>query len=265
MTKKLPFYQIDAFSSQLFGGNPAAVVLLEQWLPDHQLQAIAAENNLAETAFMIPDTNEIALRWFSPLTEVDLCGHATLAAAYVLFTDYYTELNRLNFTTSGGLLTVDRQDEWLSLDFPARPGVSIDISDDLVAALGARPTEVYRSRDLLAVFDAESAITDLQPDFDRIAKLDGFGLIVTSIGASKGIDFVSRFFVPGAGIPEAPVTGSTHCTLIPYWAKRLGKQRLQAMQLSARGGALSCELHGDRVSIAGQVVEYLRGEISIVV
>ena len=258
---KLPIHQLDAFTGRLFGGNPAAVVLLDSWLPDAVLQAIAAENNLAETAFVLPGAEASELRWFTPAVEVDLCGHATLAAAHVLFHRGSGSGRRLVFRTRSGELAVDREDDGLlALDFPSRPGRAEPVGDDLVAALGARPREVRRARDLLAVFDSEAQVRDLRPDAAKVAALDAFAVIVTAPG--DDVDFVSRFFAPAAGVPEDPVTGSSHCTLVPYWAERLGKTALVARQLSARGGELRCQLRGDRVRIAGRVVEYLRGEIT---
>ena len=256
---KLPLYQVDAFTQRLFGGNPAAVVLLDAWLPDSVLAAIAAENNLAETAFVIPRADLSPLRWFTPAVEVDLCGHATLATADVLFRYRFPSLARLVFGTKSGELVVTRDGTLLKMDFPARPGKPVAVTDALAAALGARPREAYMARDLLAIFDAESDVRSLRPDFARVAVLDAFAVIVSAPG--DAMDFVSRFFAPAAGIPEDPVTGSSHCTLVPYWAARLKKNQLTAKQLSARGGDLLCELHGDRVVIAGHVVEYLRGEI----
>lgn len=258
---RLPLYQLDAFTRRLFGGNPAAVVLLDAWLPDSVLAAIAAENNLAETAFVIPRPDISPLRWFTPTVEMDLCGHATLAAADVLFRHRFPALNRIAFSTRSGELAVTREGMLLKMDFPARPGKPIGVTEALVSALGARPREAHVARDLLAIFDSESEIRSLRPDFQRIASLDAFAVIVSAPGDTA--DFVSRFFAPAAGIPEDPVTGSSHCTLVPYWAARLGKSNLIAMQLSARGGDLLCELRGDRVAIAGHVVEYLRGEIEI--
>lgn len=256
---KLPLYQLDAFTQRLFGGNPAAVVLLDAWLHDGVLAAIAAENNLAETAFVIPRADVSPLRWFTPAVEVDLCGHATLAAADVLFRYRFPSLDRLAFSTKSGELAVKREGSLLKMDFPARPGKPIAVTDALVAALGARPHEAHMARDLLAIFGSESEVRSLRPDFARVAALDAFAVIVSAPG--DAVDFVSRFFAPGAGIPEDPVTGSSHCTLAPYWAARLRKNELTAKQLSARGGDLLCELRGERVVIAGHVVEYLRGEI----
>jgi len=258
---KYPLYQIDAFTSRLFGGNPAAVVLLDQWLKDDALQAIAAENNLPETAFVVPREDMALLRWFTPTVEVDLCGHATLAAAHVLFAYQYPTLKKVNFSTRSGVIAVSREGDELSLDFPACPGTSIEVSDTLALALGGKPSEAYIARYLLALFDTETAIQTLCPDFGLIAALDAFAVIVSAPGNT--VDFVSRFFAPRAGIPEDPVTGSAHCTLVPYWAARLGKTRLTARQLSLRGGELDCELRGDRVAITGRTVEYLRGEINV--
>jgi PhzF family phenazine biosynthesis protein len=234
---KLPLFQIDAFTGHLFGGNPAAVVLLESWLPDHVLAAIAAENNLAETAFIIPGSNEIPLRWFTPSVEVDLCGHATLAAAHVILRHLSPSADQVTFSTRSGNLRVTREEDRLTLDFPARPGMPAEVSEELVSALGIRPREVLVARDVLAIFDCESEVKNLRPDFSRIASLDTFAVIVSAQGES--VDFVSRFFAPGAGIPEDPVTGSAHCTLVPYWAAHLGKSVLTAKQLSARGGELA--------------------------
>lgn len=258
---RLPIFQVDAFTGRLFGGNPAAVVVLERWLPDDTLQSIAAENNLAETAFVIPQEGVSPLRWFTPAVEIDLCGHATLAAAHVLFSYHYRSLTNVSFSTRSGTLAVSRDKDLLCLDFPARPGKTIEVSDALTSALGARPRQALLARDILAVFESESAIRALRPNAERIAALDAFAVIVSAPGTDT--DFVSRFFAPRAGIPEDPVTGSAHCTLVPYWAARLGKRRLTARQLSTRGGELQCELRGDRVLIAGKTTEYLRGEIDL--
>jgi len=256
---KLPLYQVDAFTKRLFGGNPAAVVLLDEWLPDSVLAAIAAENNLAETAFVIPRPDVSPLRWFTPTVEMDLCGHATLAAADVVFRYRFPSRNQLTFGTRSGELSVTRDGTLLKMDFPARPGKPIAVTDALVSALGTRPREAYMARDLLAIFESESEVRSMRPDFQRVASLDAFAVIVSAPG--DAVDFVSRFFAPGAGVAEDPVTGSSHCTLVPYWAARLGKNILTAKQVSARGGDLLCELRGDRVVLAGYAVEYLRGEI----
>lgn len=262
---KLPIYQIDAFTDRVFGGNPAAVVTLERWLPEASMQAIAAENNLAETAFVIPHPDTSPLRWFTPAIEVDLCGHATLAAGHVLLRHHYPSCAAVRFSTRSGILEVRRQGERLCLDLPARPARRIEESnplcDALCAALGARPSEAWLARDLLAVFAREEDVASLSPDFARVANLDAFAVIASAPG--READFVSRFFAPRAGVPEDPVTGSAHCTLVPYWAARLGKTRLDARQLSVRAGRLACELQGERVTIAGGTIEYLRGEIEI--
>lgn len=258
---KLPLYQVDAFTSRLFCGNPAAVVILNDWLSDDVLQAISAENNLSETAFVIPRPDIAPLRWFTPTVEVDLCGHATLATAHVLFRYYFPSLDTVHFSTRSGLLSVSRTHEFLRMDFPAAPGAAVEVTKSLISALGAKPREVLFSGRLMAVLESEGEVSGLRPDFGLIASLDAYGVIVTAPGDT--VDFVSRYFAPKKGIPEDPVTGSAHCTLIPYWSSRLGKNRLIAKQLSSRGGELVCEMRGDRVSIAGNTVEYLIGEITI--
>jgi PhzF family phenazine biosynthesis protein len=256
---ELPIFQVDAFTGRLFGGNPAAVVILSQWLPDEILQAIAAENNLADTAFVVPHQSEFGLRWYTPEVEVDLCGHATLASAHVLFRHGYAAPPDILFQYRGGTLTVTQDGELLAMRFPARPPQRVECDTAIVAALGAKPREVHRARDLLAVFDTQQEVEGLRPDFQAIALLDTFAVIASAPG--KDCDFVSRFFAPGAGIPEDPVTGSSHCTLVPYWSERLGKKTLHALQLSRRGGQLFCENQGEWVQIAGRAVEYLRGHI----
>jgi len=258
---KLPIYQIDAFAERLFAGNPAAVVLLEQWLPDATLLAIAAENNLSETAFVIPGGGISQLRWFTPKVEIDLCGHATLASADVLLREVFPGRDVVRFSTRSGELAVKREGDLLRLDFPARPGRPVPVDPVVCEALGATPQAAYQARDLMLVFGNEAEVAALTPDFRQLAALLPEMVIVTAPGDSA--DFVSRFFAPGSGIDEDPVTGSAHCTLIPYWAERLGKNKLHARQISARGGELWCELCGERVGIAGQAVEYLRGEIFI--
>jgi predicted PhzF superfamily epimerase YddE/YHI9 len=256
---KLPIYQVDAFTTRLFGGNPAAVVPLDAWLTDDVMQAIAAENNLAETAFVMPRSDNAPLRWFTPAIEVDLCGHATLATAHVLFRYHYPDATQLSFETRSGILRVTRVGDRLGLDLPSRPGRRVDVTDALAAALGARPREAYLARDLLAIFDSEKDVRNMRPDMGRLAALDAFAVMVSAPGDT--VDFVSRFFAPRAGIAEDPVTGSAHSTLVPYWAERIGRTRLTARQLSARGGELECELSGDRVLATGGTVAYLRGEI----
>lgn len=259
---RLPIYQIDAFTSRLFSGNPAAVVPMDAWLPDATLQAIAAENNLAETAFVIPSAGDCPLRWFTPALEIDLCGHATLATADVLFRHYFPARTSVTFGTLSGPLTVWREADQLVMDFPSRPGRTIDVSQTLISALGGvEPREAIQARDLVVVFETERQVRDFHPDFARIVSLDAFALVVTAPG--ERVDFVSRFFAPKAGIPEDPVTGSSHCTLAPYWADRLGRSALVARQLSARGGEIRCEVADGRVRLGGTAVEYLRGEIAV--
>ena len=262
---KIPLYQLDAFSDRPFAGNPAAVCPLESWLDDEVLQEIAAENNLSETAFVVRDGEDFALRWFTPLSEVDLCGHATLATAWVLFNLLETDRDTLRFETRSGQLVVQLgEDGLLVMDFPARPAVPREAPRALIGGLGAEPLEVLASeRDYLAVFPNEDDVRKLKPDFARLRGLDRLGIIVSAPGESA--DFVSRFFAPSVGVPEDPVTGSAHCTLVPYWAARLGRgeAQLEARQISARGGELTCRLLGDRVTIAGRAALYLSGEITL--
>jgi len=259
--KRLPLFQIDAFISQLFGGNPAAVMPLDAWLPDPLMQAIAAENNLSETAFFVREIEGYGLRWFTPALEVELCGHATLATAHLIFSRLEPDATRLRFSTRSGWLEVIRRGELLELDFPARPPGPCDVPPELARALGCTPTEVLAARDYLVVLEDEAAVRSLDPDMTELSRLDRSAVIVTAPG--RTCDFVSRFFAPAKGVPEDPVTGSSHCTLIPFWAERLGKTRLLARQVSARGGELQCELRGDRVGMAGRAVLYLEGFIHL--
>jgi PhzF family phenazine biosynthesis protein len=260
---RIPLYQIDAFADGPFTGNPAAVCPLDSWLPDDVMQAIAAENNLSETAFFVPEGEFYRLRWFTPTTEVDLCGHATLASAFVVFRWLSPERTSVTFQTNqAGPLTVARDGDLLTLDFPARPPTPCAMSEALVAGLGQRPAALLAARDYLAVYDRADDVAALAPDFAALAALDRFAVIATAPGTGR-IDFVSRFFAPAQGVDEDPATGSSHCTLIPYWAARLGKNRLEARQLSRRGGALSCTLNGDRVTIAGRALPYLEGTITV--
>ncbi len=262
---RLPIYQVDAFTDRVFAGNPAAVVPLDSWLPDAQLQAIAAENNLAETAYFIRSGDGFDLRWFTPAVEVDLCGHATLATAFVISTILEPGRDRMAFATrQAGVLTVTRDGDRYTLDFPSRPASPAERPDPaLFAALGGpAPAAVLRGRDYLVVYETADAVRALTPDMALLSKLDLFAVCVTAPGDGD-VDFVSRLFAPAQGIPEDPVTGSTHCMLTPYWAERLGKTVLNARQVSARGGALLCELAGDRVRIGGQAVLYLEGSILV--
>jgi len=259
---RLRLYHVDAFADRVFTGNPAAIVPLEEWLPDPTLQAIAAENAVSETAFLVHVGGAWELRWFTPTTEVDLCGHATLGSAFVISTLLAPGDEPLTFRTRmSGELTVARDGDLYTLDLPARPPLTAAPAPDLVAALGtARPREVLAARDWLVCYDDPGAVRSLRPDMDRLARLDRM-VIVTAPGDDE--DFVSRFFAPGAGVPEDPVTGSAHCTLVPYWAGRLGKTTLEARQVSARGGRLHCELAGDRVKVGGRAVLYLEGTIRL--
>lgn len=253
----IPYFQIDAFTGSLFSGNPAGVCLLADWLPDAVLQSIAAENNLAETAFVVQRDSCFDLRWFTPTLEVDLCGHATLAPAHVIFRHLGYRDPVVRFQTRSGVLTVTRNDDLLTLDLPARPAVVCAAPADLLEGLACAPTSTAKARDYLAVFDTEQAIRELRPDMAALTRLECLGIIVTAPG--EDCDFVSRFFAPGAGVPEDPVTGSAHCTLIPYWAERLGRSRFRALQVSQRGGELFCEHRGERVGIAGRAVTYSSG------
>ncbi|MDP3426142.1 MAG: PhzF family phenazine biosynthesis protein [Humidesulfovibrio sp.] len=270
MTQSYPLYQVDAFAEGVFTGNPAAVVPLTSWLPDETLAAIAAENNLAETAFFVPlalqaDAERgFHLRWFTPTFEIDLCGHATLAAAFVLFTELGYCGPRLRFESKSGPLFVERDGDLLTLDFPSWPPEPVAVTETMVRAFGARPLEAYALRDLLCVFADEDVVRGLAPDLAAFHELPYVCNIASAAGRpGGGFDFVSRVFCPEVGIPEDPVTGSAHSLLTPFWAGRLGKTRLDAFQASSRGGRLFCELRGERVRIAGRAALYLRGEIFI--
>jgi PhzF family phenazine biosynthesis protein len=260
---QLPFYQVDAFAGRVFTGNPAAVVPLDRWLPDETLQAIAAENNLSETAFFVGAAGEYHIRWMTPTDEVDLCGHATLASAWVVFRVLDPARTEVTFRSKSGELRVRADGERLALDFPSRPPgpVGDGAREAVAAALGRPPREVLASRDYLAVFASEDDVRALAPDMALLVGLDRMGVIATAPGGD--CDFVSRFFAPAVGVPEDPVTGSAHSTLVPYWSKRLDCPRLFARQVSKRGGELWCEDRGDRVSIAGHAVLYLTGTIEV--
>jgi PhzF family phenazine biosynthesis protein len=257
----IPIYQVDAFTDKLFGGNPAAVCPLEEWLSPELMQNIAAENNLSETAFFMRKGKIFELRWFTPTIEVDLCGHATLASAHVIFNHLGYSEEQITFSSVSGELKVTRENNRLILDFPASPPSPAEIKEELIQGLGMRPTEVHKSRDYLAVFESEADILSLKPNFDILGNLDCLGIIVSAKGES--CDFVSRFFAPSAGINEDPVTGSAHTTLIPFWAERLNKKTLHAFQLSSRKGELFCEYADDRVKIGGHAVTFFVGEIRL--
>lgn len=259
---RLPIYQIDAFAGELFAGNPAAVVPLERWIDDALLQSIATENNLSETAFFIPVGAHYELRWFTPSAEVRLCGHATLASAHVIYNELGDQSDRLQFETLSGTLSVEREGETLLMDFPARFPELCPAPDGIAESLGREPVECYMAGDdYLMVFDRESDIPAINPDFRALGRLECRGVIVTAPGESA--DFVSRFFAPAVGVPEDPVTGSAHCALAPYWADRLGKKRVRGFQLSRRGGEVVCEVRDDRVGLAGRTVKYLEGHIFV--
>jgi predicted PhzF superfamily epimerase YddE/YHI9 len=258
---RIPLHQIDAFASEPFKGNPAAVCVLDAWLPDATMQLIAQENNLAETAFLVEEPTGWRIRWFTPGCEIDLCGHATLASAFLLFTELRPAMEAITFQSRSGPLGVTREGDLLVLDFPSRPPRMGAAVPGLAEGLRATPKEVGVSRDILAVFDSEAEVRALDPDFTRLAALDTVGIIATAPASTPGVDFVSRFFAPSVdvGVPEDPVTGSAHCTLIPFWAERLGKASLEALQVSKRGGELACRLKGDRVRIGGRAVKVLEG------
>ena len=261
---RLPYFQVDVFTPRTFGGNAAGVCPLREWLPTGVMQTIAAENNLAETAFYVPAADGFELRWFTPTMEIDLCGHATIAPALVLFQEYGLPEDAVRFHTRSGLLTAARREGFIELDFPARPGAPCPVPPPALAAgLGRTPVAVFKARDYLAVFSSAEAVAALRPDFRVLAEVDCLGVIATAPGAEPGTDFVSRFFAPRAGVDEDPATGSSHCTLIPYWAGRLDRTKMFARQLSRRGGEIHCEFRGERVGIGGAAVVYSRGELTL--
>ena len=259
---KLQIFQADAFAAGLFKGNPAAVVPLTQWLSDELMQQIALENNLSETAFFIPEGDHFHIRWFTPKAEVRLCGHATLATAHVLFNELNFQGDLLEFESLSGILTVKKVEDKLQLDFPADFSQEVEPIETFTEAFGAKPLQTFKGRtDYMLLFDSEETIKNLNPNIQLLLSTNARGVIATAKG--NEVDFVSRFFAPAVGVNEDPVTGSAHTTLIPFWANRLSKNELTALQLSARGGQLWCTLLGKRVFIAGKAVTYLRGEIEI--
>ncbi len=261
---KLPLYQVDAFSRTVFGGNPAAVCPLESWIYDSTMQKIAAENNLSETAFLVPRGDEFEIRWFTPKQEVELCGHATLASGWVVLTHLSPRRQAVRFASKSGELRVSRDGERLAMALPRYQPAPCAPPPALVAALGGAPVEVLaHGSKYLCSFAAAEEVAALTPDLARLQTLDRYGVIVTAPGDGFECDFVSRFFAPGAGVPEDPVTGSAHCLLVPYWAARLGKQSLFARQISARGGELWCTDGAREVTLAGFVAPYLVGEIDV--
>lgn len=260
--KKLPIYQVDAFTTELFGGNPAAVCPLPEWLPDEIMQRIAMENNLAETAFFVKSGDHYHLRWFTPVVEVDLCGHATLATAWVLFNELGHSSNTVSFNSRSGILTVTRSGNELTLDFPADEFTEVPLTLELTGAFSEKPVAVFKGKtDYMFVFADEATIATMVPDMARINQISARGVMVTARG--NNVDFVSRFFAPQSGIDEDPATGSAHTTLTPYWSKVLGKKTMKAIQLSPRKGYLTCVEQGNRVAISGEAQLYLRGEIYV--
>jgi len=260
---RLKIYQVDAFSSTVFAGNPAAVCILDHWLEDELMQRIANENNLSETAFAVPVKQKYEIRWFTPEIEVDLCGHATLATAHVLFNHLGYKSKRVEFESiHSGSLSVEKNGNQLTLDFPVDILEEMVVPEIIVTALHRPPLKAFRGKtDFMFIYASQSEIESMQPDFGLLAQVGGRGIIVTAMG--NEVNFVSRFFAPQTGINEDPVTGSAHTSLTPYWARVLGKNKLSAQQLSARGGSLVCELVGDRVLISGEAVSYMEGEIYI--
>jgi PhzF family phenazine biosynthesis protein len=258
---KIRLFQVDAFAERIFSGNPAAVCPLERWLGDATLQAIAAENNLSETAFFVPSGAGFGLRWFTPLREIDLCGHATLATAHVIFEHLGFAKKSVDFETRSGELSVTRKGSLFNMDFPAQVPEPCACPPMLAAALGIEPLEVLAADDYLVVVENEEAVRAVAPDQALLRQLDRRGVIVTACG--READFVSRFFAPKYGVPEDPVTGSAHCALTPYWAFKLAKKSLEAQQLSRRGGTILCELQADRVILSGHAVTYMVGEIEV--
>lgn len=260
----LPIYQIDAFTNQTFGGNPAAVVPLEAWLPDDVMKNIAIENNLSETAFFVPNGDGFHLRWFTPTTEVDLCGHATLATSWVIYNKLGYDKDSIHFETLSGELIVEKSGEGFTLNFPAWHS-TLSTEEDLIVtqALGKAPIEVYKGKKWIAVFDDEDFIRNMTPELNLINTIDSQGLVITAKSNGEEFDFVSRYFGPQVGVPEDPVTGSAHCLLVPIWEKKLNKNTFKAHQASARGGDLDLKIEDDRVYITGEAVLYMQGTIKI--
>ena len=255
-------YQVDAFTDKVFGGNPAAVIPLDSWPDDRLMQSIGSENNLAETAFVVAEGNDFRIRWFTPATEVDLCGHATLAAAHIMFNELGYNRDTIRFQSKSGWLTVSRQDSWYTLDFPTDMLSSLNLTAAMQKCTTASILEAYQGRsDYMFVLADEKSVKESHFDLYAISSLGRRGVIVTALGTN--VDFVSRFFAPALGISEDPVTGSAHTTLTPYLSNRLGKKHLTARQVSPRGGYLRCEMKGDRVLISGQAAMYMKGEIKI--
>ena len=262
---RMPIFQIDAFTNRLFAGNPAAVMPLHRFLDDATLQAIAAENNLAETAFLVPEGHDYRLRWFTPTVEVPLCGHATLASAAVVMERLEPGRSSVVFHSASGPLTVNRADTGYVMDFPARPSEPVSTPPGLAQALGVVPMEVFADKfNYLVLLEHAQIVRELSPDITALAGMDRTGVIVTAAGDGN-YDFVSRYFAPAKGVPEDPVTGGAHCALVPYWAKRLGKTAFRAFQASRRGGEIICRLAGERVELEGTCVFFLEGSVEVMV
>ncbi len=259
--KNLKIYQVDAFTDKVFSGNPAAICPLGEWLEEDQMQKIAMENNLSETAFFVKNNGHYDIRWFTPEAEIDLCGHATLASAHVILNYLGSQANKVDFQCKVGALNVLNKDGLLEMDFPSNPPQPIPIPGGTAEALGAQPVETFSKSFCIAVFENESTVKNLKPDFNALEKLDHHLVIATAPG--NNVDFVSRVFAPKVGINEDPVTGSAHTELIPLWSEKLNKTQLTARQVSSRGGDLYCELAGDRVKMSGKAVLYMIGEIYI--
>ena len=258
---QLPVYKVDAFTNKLFAGNPAAVCPLQEWLPDELMQKLATENNLSETAFFVKNSEQYHIRWFTPEYEIDLCGHATLASAFVIFNFLNHNSDTIYFTCKSGLLDVKKNGDLIELNFPSRMPVETEVNEKLLGGLSIPPTKILKSRDYFFVYDKEEDVRNFIPDFSILNQFDCIGIIITAKG--NDVDFVSRFFVTNSSIGEDPVTGSAHCSLIPYWSAELDKSVLTAKQLSKRGGDLLCELKGDRVTMAGNVVLYMQGTYNV--
>ncbi|MEA4849207.1 MAG: PhzF family phenazine biosynthesis protein [Clostridiaceae bacterium] len=254
-------YVVDAFTDKVFGGNPAAVCVMDEWLPDNTLMQITKENNLSETAFAVKEGTDYKLRWFTPGGEIDLCGHATLATAYVITRFIESETTEVRFKTLSGLLTVIKKGELFEMDFPSYELKKVEVTEAMVEAMGIRPLEAYMGRDLLCILESEDQVRSLNPNQEKVNLLDGLLLQVTARG--KEYDCVSRSFAPKCNVPEDPVCGSGHCHIIPFWAKILGKNSLVAYQASQRGGILYCEYRGDRVKLSGKAVLYSAADINI--
>jgi PhzF family phenazine biosynthesis protein len=261
LMQQLTLYQIDAFAENLFEGNPAAVIPLREWLTDELMQNLAAENNLSETAFFVAAKEGYHIRWFTPCYEVDLCGHATLASAFVIFNHLGFSGKAINFQSKSGLLKVEKKGNQYELDFPVQKVTVCDTTAEIINTFGKSPKQSFEAEDYLLVFDDEDFVRSVTPDFEAIRKLDKRAVIITA--RSKSYDFVSRFFIPEYGINEDPVTGSSFTSLAPYWASVLNKKKFKARQVSARGGNVNCELVGDRVKISGTAVDYMKGVITI--